>query len=91
MTDWISWFNFGVPALVGVSLLLSSLGRRHRRLQLWREALAQCGLTEEKSSGFWTWRPKLTARSGAIKIWIADARGKGDEVHREQVPAVSSG
>jgi HEAT repeat protein len=80
MTDWISWFNFGVPALVGVSLLLSSLGRRHRRLQLWRETLAQCGLTEVKSSGFWVWRPKLMARSGLFKIWIIDARGKGDEV-----------
>ena len=80
MTDWIWWWNFGVPAFVVVSLLLSSLGRKHRRLKLWREALAQCGLTEVKSSGFWVWRPKLMARSGPIDVQIADARGKGDEV-----------
>jgi HEAT repeat protein len=80
MTDWIWWWNLGFPALVGGYLLWGGFVQNHRRLQLWRDAVALCRLTEEKSSGFFAWRAKLTARSGPIEIRITDARGKGDQV-----------
>ncbi|HKV09887.1 MAG TPA: HEAT repeat domain-containing protein [Thermoanaerobaculia bacterium] len=80
MNDWIWWWNFGFPTLVGGALLWSSFVQNQRRLELWRETLASCRLTEEESSGFFSWRAKLTARSGPLEVRIADVGGKGTQI-----------
>src|SRR5262245_50806324 len=47
-----------------------------RRLQLWQSTVAQLGLSDVKSSGFWAWRAQLTARSKRAEVRITDGGGE---------------
>jgi hypothetical protein len=44
-----------------------------RRLRLWQRALALCKVDEVETTGFWEWRPRLTARSESIEMRITRA------------------
>ena len=77
------WLNLGIPAYLGGRYLLNGFVENRRRLQLWKDATAQHKLTEVKSSGFWDWRARLTARSEPVEVRITAGRGRGRQVEVE--------
>jgi HEAT repeat protein len=46
-----------------------------RRLRLWEKATELCRVDAVETSGFWEWRPRLTARAGSIEVQITGASG----------------
>src|SRR6185436_2235894 len=79
------WLKLGLlPAVLGGRYLWNGFAANRRRLQLWRSAVAQHGMSEVESSGLWDWRARLTARAESIEVRItADRGGKGSKVEVE--------
>ncbi len=63
------WRNFGIPALFGGA---------HRRLRLWRDALALYKVSDVKISSLWSWRAQITFRSGPRNVLQQLADGSED-------------
>jgi HEAT repeat protein len=51
-----------------------------RRLRLWKNAMALCKVDAVETTGFWDWRPQLTARSGSIEMRITKTGGSAGRV-----------
>lgn len=72
------WLNLLLPSVIGSMFLGKRLYENSRSLRLSREAMARCAVTDQKSSGIWAWRAKLTARSGPVEVRISDAGGDNE-------------